>query len=128
MPLCCIRIIPTFAVQMKIALHIFTFYIFALSLFPCGDEGGGIVEITYQFLEVEHIDSSDHQEHSKDCGDDTCSPFCICSCCASALDAPAKLPCLTNSIPLLAKTIPSFLRNEVSFAFIHSIWQPPTFS
>jgi len=53
---------------MKLAIHIFTFYMFALSLAPCGDGGNGIVEIAKHFFGVEHQHISDHDQHSNGCG------------------------------------------------------------
>jgi len=76
---------------MKLAIHIFTFYMLALSLVPCGDGGNGIVEIAKHFFGAEHQHVSDHDQHSNGCGDDTCTPFCICSCCSMALDIPIRL-------------------------------------
>ena len=62
---------------MKLVINIFTIYMLALSLVPCGDGGGGIVEIVNHFLVIEHQHISDHEQHSNGCGDDTCSPFCV---------------------------------------------------
>jgi len=39
---------------MKRAIHIFTFYMFALSLVPCGDGGGGLMALFHYFSDVEH--------------------------------------------------------------------------
>jgi len=55
-----------FCSLVKLAIHIFTIYILALSLAPCGDGGNGIVEITKQFFGVEHQHISDHDQHSND--------------------------------------------------------------
>ena len=73
---------------MKLAIHILTIYILALSLAPCSDGGGGIVETANHFLGIEHQHVSDHEHHSNGCGDDTCTPFCVCSCCSMALEIP----------------------------------------
>lgn len=113
---------------MKIAIHIFTIYMLALSLVPCGDGGGGIVEIANHFFGIEHQDISDHDQHSNDCGDDLCTPFCICSCCSSALDTPAKFALLVITSPTIPRTITSFVPNFFFSNYHYSVWQPPKLS
>ena len=99
----------------------------ALSLVPCGDGGGGLVALSNYFSDVEHAVDTDH-DHSNDCGDDLCSPFCICSCCSTAIDSPAKLPFRIKVPAPLLNSTPSCFHNEISFSFNQSIWQPPRFS
>jgi len=113
---------------MKIAIRIFTIYMFALSLAPCGDGGNGIVEITKHFFGIEHHHVSDHDQHSKGCGDDSCTPFCVCSCCSIALDVPTKLPFLVKYLPPTPTNQPSLYSDFIPSLFIHSIWHPPIFS
>ena len=112
---------------MKLTIHLFTFYMFALSLVPCGDGGGGIVEIANHFFGIEHQDSSDHDQHSNTCNDDLCSPFCICSCCSSVLDAPVKLPFVVKSLTPAPGIKPSFVPDFTLSSFPAFIWQPPKF-
>lgn len=100
----------------------------ALSLIPCGDGGGGIVELVNHFFGVEHQHVSDHEQHSNDCGDDTCSPFCVCSCCSTVIDVPEKLPFQATLPPPIPSKTPSFTPNINPSAFLTSIWQPPKFS
>ena len=113
---------------MKIFVHIFTFYMFSLSLVPCGDGGGGILEIANDLFGIEHQHLSDHEQHSNNCADDTCPPFCICSCCSSALDTPVKLSFQIKSPPQISVKVHSFLPNILHSSFHHCIWQPPKFS
>ena len=113
--------------MMKIVVHVFTVYLFALSLVPCSDGGGGIVEMLNHLSGIEHQHFSDHEEHSNGCSDDACSPFCICSCCSSMIDIPEKLP-LQIKIPLPSpETTPLFISTIISSTFHVSIWQPPKF-
>jgi len=100
----------------------------ALSLVPCGDGGGGIVEIVNHLFGIEHQHISDHDQHSKECGDDTCTPFCVCSCCSIAIDIPVKLLVLKDYSPLTATNIPLFFSVFTPSPFIHAIWHPPIFS
>lgn len=113
---------------MKIVIHIFTIYMIALALVPCGDGGGGIVEILNHLSGVEHEHIADHDQHSNDCGDDMCTPFCICSCCSSTVDVPVELPFQLKSLPPKPENKPSFFSNVLPTSFHHSIWQPPRFS
>ncbi|MFT5168952.1 MAG: hypothetical protein ACI8P3_004198 [Saprospiraceae bacterium] len=113
---------------MKIISFLFAIYIFALSLVPCGDGGGGILAIINKIIGIEHVHLTDHEQHSNDCGDDACTTFCICSCCSSALDTPTKLPFLVKAPMLIQGTSPSFIPNFISAAVYVPIWQPPRYS
>jgi len=114
--------------HMKIVIRIFTIYMFALSLAPCGDNGNGIVEITKNFFGIEHQHTSDHDQHSNGCGDDTCTPFCVCSCCSTALNVPSPPTLLIKYLPPTPTNQPSLYSNIIPSPFIHSIWHPPIFS
>ena len=113
---------------MKLAVHIFTIYMIALSFAPCGDGGNGIVEIAKHFFGIEHQHISDHDQHSNGCGDDTCTPFCVCSCCSMALDVPAKVAYLLKDLPPVPANQPSSYSDFIPSLFIQSIWHPPIFS
>lgn len=113
---------------MKIATHIFIIYMLALALVPCGDGGGGITEIIRYFTEEEHLFMSDHEQHSNSCGDDTCSPFCICSCCSSVMDTPIKLHFQITPKTAIPSNTPSFFININPSSFFAAIWQPPKLS
>jgi hypothetical protein len=113
---------------MKIATQILTIYMIALSLIPCGDGGGGIVEIVNHFMGVEHQHVSDHEQHSNGCGDDTCTPFCVCSCCSITTSIPANASFTSGYFTLIYQKLPSFKSNFYSSGFLTSIWQPPRFS
>lgn len=112
---------------MKRATQFFTIYILFLSLIPCSDGGSGIVEIAMHLFGVTHQEYSDHEQHSNTCGDDHCSTFCICSCCSSAVDFPAKLPLLFKSPAPLPGTTPSFFSNIIHSSFTFPVWQPPKY-
>lgn len=112
---------------MKIAIHIFTLYLLALSLMPCGDSDGGIVELTNHFFQIEHEhthNTSTHQ-HSNDCGDDDCPPFCACSCCSTPFNFIEK-PSLEIKIPTpIQGTLASFVPKFIPFQYTNTVWQPP---
>lgn len=100
----------------------------ALSLIPCGDGGGGIVEIVNHLTGIEHQHISDHEHHSNGCGDDTCTPFCVCSCCSMALDVPIKLSFQVEYLPPTPIKSPTSFSTFIPSSFHLSIWQPPKLS
>ena len=110
---------------MKLTIHIFTIYMLALSLVPCGDGGGGIVEIVNHFFGVEHQHISDHDQHSNGCGDDTCSPFCVCSCCSISIDVPTNIAFTDKHILIVSQKSPFYTSNFYPSGYDASIWQPP---
>jgi hypothetical protein len=110
---------------MKAALSIFAFYLLALSLVPCSDGGMDLADIASALFGIEHINTSDHEEHSNDCGDDTCSTFCICSCCSMALNVQEKSSFQLKAPALVPRTTPSFVASLNPDPSFDSIWQPP---
>ena len=113
---------------MKFAKYIFTLYIFALALIPCGDGGGGIVEIAKYFLELNHNHVSNHEQHSNNCGDDSCSPFCICSCCSLTLETPEDIIFLDKYVAPFPQGTPAHINTLSPCNFRPSIWHPPILS
>ncbi len=120
--------ITVFLQLMKVTTYIFTIYILALSFVPCSDGGGGMVEIVKHFFGVEHHHVSDHEQHSKDCGDDACTPFCVCSCCSIAVDIPPKLFFKVEYLPPILSKLQTSFSDFIPSSFHTSIWQPPRFS
>lgn len=113
---------------MKLAIKIFTTYLLALSLVPCGDGGGGILEIANHLLGTEHQHISDHDQHSNGCGDDSCSPFCVCSCCSISVNTPTSIGFKLKQRTPFPLVAPAFTNTHLPYFFNPSIWQPPTFS
>ena len=113
---------------MKAAISIFAFYLLALSLVPCSDGGMDIVEIVSSVFGIDHLSSSDHEQHSNDCGDDTCSTFCICNCCSIALDILEALPFRLKTPPPTPNTTPSFVAHFIPNPSPDAIWHPPRLS
>lgn len=110
---------------MKIIIRILTFYIFTLSLVPCGDGGGGIMKIANYLFNIESQNISENNQNSDPCQDSPCSPFCICSSCFTALDTAKEIRLPEKIVTPLPKTTPSFIAHFHPFSFNHSIWQPP---
>lgn len=113
---------------MKIANHIFTIYLLTLSLIPCGDGGGGIIEIANHLFGVVHQHVSDHEQHSNGCADDTCTPFCVCSCCSITTNIPTSASLTSNHITLISQKLPSYKSNFYPSGYNAAIWHPPIFS
>ena len=113
---------------MKIATNILTIYMLALSLIPCGDGGGGFVEIANHIFGVEHQHVSDHEQHSNGCGDDTCTPFCVCNCCSISVNVPTNIDFHDKHIMLVSKKLPFDKSNFYPSGFVTSFWHPPIFS
>ena len=113
---------------MRLAVHIFTIYMLALSLVPCSDNGGGIVEIANHLFGIKHQQFSAHEQHSNSCGDDTCTPFCICNCCSVALDISAKPTFQVKTLLPTPIKSPAYFSDFIAYPFYQSIWQPPRFS
>jgi len=110
---------------MEIVIRIFTIYIFALSLVPCGDGGGGIVKITNYLFDIETQNILENEQNSDPCEDSPCSPFCICSSCFTALDTAKENRLPKKVVTSLPNTTPSFIAHFRPSSFNHSIWQPP---
>jgi len=108
---------------MNIVIRILTIYIFALSLAPCGDGGGGIVVIANQLLGLET--NIEVKQNSDPCENSPCSPFCICSSCFMALDTAKEICLPERTLPSTPETPPSFIPSLSPSSFNHSIWQPP---
>ncbi|WP_157956053.1 DUF6660 family protein [Flavobacterium kingsejongi] len=88
-------------------------WLLLLTVLPCSDAHAQGIAVS-QTAVVQAGDS--HQ--------DFCSPFCVCSCCASPIIMQAfvlfELPQFTTSYELVA----SFYESIIS-DFHGSIWQPP---
>ena len=103
---------------MKRTVFLFCLYLMALVLVPCSDSDscGGLEPDHYFIGETEH---SHH--HS---GPETCTPFCLCSCCGQSYNN--EITGLSASSDFTyADTHPA--PDKVSFlkdVYI-PIWQPP---
>lgn len=111
--------------MMKFFIKIFTIYIFALSLAPCGDGGGGIVVLANKLLDLKINNNLEVEQNSDPCKDSPCSPFCICSSCFSALNTVEEICLPEKALTPLPKNTPSFVVHFHPSDFNHSIWQPP---
>lgn len=90
-------------------------YIFALMVLPCNDACNS-AELTE--IAIEHAAQTNHQNDN-----DVCSPFCFCSCCATAMTE-LHVPGYSYMPYISAKGFSPLSQSYFS-QDIASIWQPP---
>lgn len=100
---------------MKKALYIFfAFYFLSLSVMPCNDE-----QDCKDSQHVEQVAQAQDHDHANE----TCTPFCVCSCCATHI----LFSNFSTEFSVIAETAAVY--SEASNADISSavitIWQPP---
>jgi hypothetical protein len=99
---------------MKLFHVLLSVYILALSSFACTDVDVRAEKTTSQISARQP--SNPHE-------DETCSPFCICSCCGSmAVHFLEKTPLKPREI-IFNTCFPSPKSNTIDISF--SVWQPP---
>lgn len=98
---------------MRLLTYILTMLVLTLSCLPCAD--GAVVNPDVENASLVSHPASDHHE-------DACSPFCICTCCAS-------FSYVYHTVFYLAKPVSS---PHYSFFYVRSlheislpVWQPP---
>jgi hypothetical protein len=102
---------------MKLLLLILSGYFLYLSSLPCADRQ----DITA--IQERTITSAqgDHNHRHKN---DTCPPFCICTCCAAY--AVYQQPAKATSVKLFFKSRKHIIANDFFLSQeFSSIWQPP---
>lgn len=100
----------------KLLTLILSIYIIALACIPCTD---ATIVIDNAQTAHHHTDNSDHS-------DDSCTPFCICSCCGALIYNFSQTLTFTPTLAFLRITSPTpvFTANLNSI-YEGSIWQPP---
>lgn len=107
---------------MKFFAIIFSIYLLALSVMPCGD--------AYTVCQDNSAKTTLSQTHDRNLeGNDICSPFCTCTCCSTIL----ALKITNHTVeaakhPVLSKE--KFPGRGFFFVsnFYANIWQPPKIS
>lgn len=97
-----------------------SFYILVVSLLPCGD-----MSECHENTKVSFSASTNHDNHKHD--NETCSPFCICSCCGSTVINLDNMATFSDFVLLHSKAFPVFKQTFISVEYFH-IWQPPKIS
>lgn len=103
---------------MKFFVYIFSLYILALSVVPCSD--------TYYGHNGDRAVAAYSQSHGKVDKNDTCTPFCTCSCCCTSVNPEIEpIQICFEKIPPVS-VVKFSLRNINVFSNYHgNIWQPP---
>lgn len=119
--------------SMKLTAQILLFYMLSLSFVPCGDGGGGIMEIAEQLFGMEHHSGHGHEhdkesEYPGDCNDDHCSPICVCNCCSTVFDPPTELGVVIKKGAAISHQVPVLTSLIKPSAYLDAIWQPPRIS
>ena len=89
-----------------------------LVLVPCSDTCNSHEHETPTTLQ------SEFEHHEED--DNSCSPFCNCSCCSTAVVLNANVA--GNLIESIATPLISFISQSFLSEENYAIWQPPKFS
>ncbi len=94
-----------------------------LTLIPCSDH---LFESPSE--SHTHLTSEQHTQHHEDhdCSQDTCTPFCTCSCCGIALNS-VDLSLLQLETPFAAYKPIQLVEKNYSLIsqYLENIWQPP---
>ncbi|WP_143167080.1 DUF6660 family protein [Mucilaginibacter sp. OK098] len=105
---------------MKYLAFIFSIYFVLLALLPCQDRNEIAAHVK--------IHAAVQQSHSGNdlCGQETCPPFCSCTCCSTARQLTSN-PALTIFTQTIAR---SYAEHAVAAIREQSIaiWQPPQIS
>ncbi|HEY6142870.1 MAG TPA: DUF6660 family protein [Flavobacterium sp.] len=102
---------------MKIINCIFSIYLIVLSCLPCAD-----LEVSSLSHSSQEISSST-DKHSHNIND-TCSPFCVCSCCGNQVFVDYTNYSFSSFKKIIDTKVPEY-QSIFSSVYFGSIWQPP---
>ncbi|MBD1362571.1 hypothetical protein IDJ77_02005 [Mucilaginibacter sp. ZT4R22] len=101
---------------MRYIAFIFSFYFTLLTLLPCQDRDDMIGSITHVTLQKNHSPNDER-------GQETCPPFCTCSCCSTARQLTATINTGIHTQQVVREYpdygIPAIQKQPIK------IWQPP---
>jgi hypothetical protein len=105
---------------LKTTNFILSLYFILLSCIPCIDTKEEIAfDATFQI-------TTNHDNHSHESNEDSCSPFCVCNCCGQT--TLNYYPEIVHNFLVPIEEIKTFNSNYDSSLvplFSGSIWQPP---
>lgn len=101
---------------MRIVAFILCLMVMMACVLPCTDEQAKSHDI------IEHAHAHGDHDHEED----SCSPFCVCSCCGSALFV-FEVPSfdLQPSSYYLQKDDYNTYKSNFNSSYSHFFWQPP---
>ncbi|SRR5574344_1848455 len=102
---------------MRLLIYILACYTFYLAIVPCKDA-------MYVDKNVTCSVASSSQDTNGHHDADSCSPLCICNCCASAISKIKVVHLVSYVQPIIYIFITPYLA-KVTSALPRSIWQPP---
>jgi len=104
---------------MKYLALLISLYCTFLAILPCQDREDVAAQVTHVIIQKGHATP-------ERCSQETCPPFCNCTCCSSARQVVSK-----TSLTVFTKTVvpvyPGLSTPETQSKAI-SIWQPPQLS
>ncbi len=104
---------------MKWFFILLSVYIIFIATMPCADETDNCTKTHKELI-------NDNKNHEDKNAPDTCSPFCVCSCCnVTVIFNHFFFDC--NLFKSLESFIISYYQDSISF-YYHPIWQPPKIS
>ncbi|WP_428329333.1 DUF6660 family protein [Mucilaginibacter sp.] len=101
---------------MKYLAILFSLYFTVLAVLPCQDKDGMIAGVIHQTIKKSHSATDERAQ-------ETCPPFCTCSCCSTArtLTATSTIIVFTR---LVTREYPDYSIPAVQEQQV-KIWQPP---
>ena len=87
---------------------------------PCGD-----LHDCIDFHSNFKLDKENH-EHKED-KQDSCTPFCICSCCGNSIITLEIQSMFSDLLPIYLKVFAVYINYPLSVIYFY-IWQPPKIS
>ena len=105
---------------MKIFALIMAVIVLALSCIPCMDDA---YAMNTNSITIETLTSNKNQQEQQHNGNDFCSPFCTCNCCAGFAFSSSSIK-VQPIIHVTAKKYSSYLSSS-AIAISLPIWQPP---
>lgn len=102
---------------MKYIALVFSLYFALLAILPCQDREDMIASVI-------HITIKNGNVCNDQKGQETCPPFCTCSCCSTARILTARVDFALEVKTSLSKTYPQYAVPAVREQAL-AIWQPP---
>lgn len=103
---------------MKFLVLTFTAFILSLSVMPCTD---GLTVV----CDPVHGTTHDHHGHSHQ-SEDSCPPFCVCSCCGIAMVL-SEIELVDEVIRPVIPSVNFHYEMTYNGGVEVAVWQPPTF-
>ncbi len=104
--------------MLKVLSIIFSVYITLLTVVPCSD-------IPQEEAGVEKHEVTEHHDHNGDCDDDSCTPFCSCSCCHTNVTVGKVSVYHSNALGVLSSQNINVYIERSSTPHYNTLFRPP---